>query len=73
VMVGAVGEDSQGDALLDSLASYGVNVAEVARNAASHEVAATGSAVVMVDQQTRQNRIHPLCWSERLSTSRASL
>ncbi|KAM0697303.1 hypothetical protein Q7P36_003374 [Cladosporium allicinum] len=57
MMVGAVGEDSHGTALLDSLTSYGVDVTGVARNAAGSEFSTSGSAVVMVDQQTGQNRI----------------
>jgi ribokinase len=57
MMAGAVGEDSHGTVLLDSLTSYGVDVTEVARNAAGSEFSTSGSAVVMVDQQTGQNRI----------------
>jgi ribokinase len=57
MMAGAVGEDSHGTALLESLTSYGVDVSEVVRNAAGSEFSTTGSAVVMVDQQTGQNRI----------------
>jgi ribokinase len=57
MMAGAVGEDSHGTVLLDSLTSYGVDVTEVARNAADGEFSTSGTAVVMVDQQTGQNRI----------------
>ena len=57
MMAGAVGEDSHGTVLLDSLTSYGVDVTEVARNAADSEFSTSGTAVVMVDQQTGQNRI----------------
>jgi ribokinase len=57
MMAGAVGEDSHGTVLLDSLTSYGVDVTEVARNAAGSEFSTSGTAVVMVDQQTGQNRI----------------
>ena len=57
MMAGAVGEDSHGTVLLDSLTSYGVDVTEVARNAADSEFSTSGTPVVMVDQQTGQNRI----------------
>jgi ribokinase len=47
MMAGAVGEDLHGTALLESLTSYGGDVSEVARNAASGEFSTTGSAVIM--------------------------
>jgi ribokinase len=57
MMAGAVGEDAHGTVLMESLKSYGVDVSEVVRNEARSEFSTTGSTVVMVDQQTGQNRI----------------
>jgi len=57
MMAGAVGEDAHGTTLLKSLQSYGVDVSEVVRTEASGGNPTTGNAVVMVDQQTGQNRI----------------
>lgn len=57
MMIGAVGPDAHGTTLLDSLESYGVDVSEVARTETSSEYATTGSAVVMVEEQSGQNRI----------------
>jgi ribokinase len=52
-MVGAVGQDAYGDALRDSLASYGVDVAGVD----AREGQKTGIAIIVVDEPTGQNRI----------------
>lgn len=57
VMAGAIGADAHGTALLESLESYGVDVSGVVCSEAGSEFSTTGSAIVMVDQQTGQNRI----------------
>ncbi|KAM0705812.1 hypothetical protein Q7P35_007172 [Cladosporium inversicolor] len=57
MMIGAVGPDAHGTTLLDSLESYGVDVSEVARTGADSEHATTGSAIVMVEKESGQNRI----------------
>jgi ribokinase len=57
VMVGAVGSDTHGSTLLDSLQSYGVDTSEVVRRRGHAEHSATGTAIVMVDERTGQNRI----------------
>lgn len=56
-MVGAVGSDAHGSTLLDSLQSYGVDTSEVVRRQGNTEQSATGTAIVMVDERTGQNRI----------------
>jgi len=56
-MVGAVGVDTHGATLLDSLQSYGVDTSEVVQRQGHDEHSTTGTAVVMVDQVTGQNRI----------------
>lgn len=56
-MLGAIGSDAQGATLLNSLESYGVDVSDVARNEAGGEYSTTGSAIVMVEEKTGQNRI----------------
>lgn len=57
MMVGAVGPDAHGTTLLESLTSYGVDVSEVVCTEADGEHATTGSAVVMVEKKSGQNRI----------------
>jgi ribokinase len=57
MMMGAVGSDAHGATLLDSLETYGVDVSEVVRSEASGEHATTGSAIVMVEERSGQNRI----------------
>lgn len=57
MMVGAVGPDAHGTTLLNSLESYGVDVSKVIRTEADSEHAITGSAVVMVEKESGQNRI----------------
>jgi ribokinase len=57
MIIGAVGPDAHGATLLDSLESYGVNVSEVVRTEAGSEHAITGSAIVMVEKDSGQNRI----------------
>lgn len=52
-MVGAVGADSYGQILLDSLSSHGVDVGGVAAPAELK----TGIAIIIVDEPTGQNRI----------------
>lgn len=52
-MVGAVGADSYGQILLDSLSSHGVDVGGVAAPADLK----TGIAIIIVDEPTGQNRI----------------
>ncbi|KAJ0115319.1 hypothetical protein J7T55_012596 [Diaporthe amygdali] len=52
-MVGAVGADTYGQMLQDSLASHGVDVGGVTASAALK----TGIAIIIVDQPTGQNRI----------------
>jgi ribokinase len=56
-MVGAVGQDAHGTTLLDSLQSYGVEVSEVVRTEGDSEHSLTGSAIVMVEKESGQNRI----------------
>lgn len=57
VMVGAVGADAHGSTLLDSLQSYGVDTSGVLRRQGHEENSTTGTAIVMVDERTGQNRI----------------
>jgi ribokinase len=57
MMIGAVGPDAHGTTLLNSLESYGVDVSEVVRTGAESEHATTGSAIVMVEKESGQNRI----------------
>ena len=57
MMMGAVGHDAHGTTLLDSLESYGVEVSEVVRTGTRSEHAATGNAIVMVEEHSGQNRI----------------
>ncbi|KAI4741715.1 Ribokinase-like protein [Aureobasidium sp. EXF-12298] len=57
VMVGTVGSDAHGSTLLDSLQSYGVDTSKVVRRQGHAEHSATGTAIVMVDERTGQNRI----------------
>lgn len=57
VMVGAVGSDAHGSILLGSLQSYGVDTSEVVRREGHDEQSTTGTAVVMVEARTGQNRI----------------
>lgn len=57
MMIGAVGPDAHGTTLLDSLESYGVDVSEVIRTETNSEHATTGSAIVMVEKESGQNRI----------------
>ena len=57
VMVGAVGADTHGATLLGSLQSYGVDTSEVVQRRGHDEHSTTGTAVVMVDNCTGQNRI----------------
>ncbi|KAG9562534.1 Ribokinase-like protein, partial [Aureobasidium melanogenum] len=57
VMFGAVGADTHGSTLLESLQSYGVDVSEHVRRQGGAEHSTTGNAVVMVDERTGQNRI----------------
>ncbi|GAO18134.1 hypothetical protein UVI_02036830 [Ustilaginoidea virens] len=52
-MLGAVGDDAHGAALLDSLRSYGVDTSGVA----VRPRARTGVAVIVVDEPSGQNRI----------------
>lgn len=52
-MIGAVGADSYGSVLRDSLRSYGVDVAGVA----VRESEKTGIAIIVVDEPSGQNRI----------------
>lgn len=59
-MVGAVGADPYGAVLVDSLQSYGVDTAAVARREAGPEPGhsgKTGIAIIIVDEPTGQNRI----------------
>jgi ribokinase len=57
VMIGAVGSDAHGKTLLNSLEYYGVDVSGVVCNEADSEFPTTGSAIVMVEEQSGQNRI----------------
>lgn len=58
MMVGAVGADSHGGILLDSLNSYGVETSGVTVCDGSESgFSRTGTAVVMVEERTGQNRI----------------
>jgi ribokinase len=57
VMLGAVGSDAHGSTLLDSLQAYGVDSSEVIRRQGHDEYSTTGTAIVMVDEPTGQNRI----------------
>ncbi|KAG6366334.1 hypothetical protein INS49_000511 [Diaporthe citri] len=52
-MVGAVGADTYGQILLDSLSSHGVDVSGVA----APQALKTGIAIIIVDEPTGQNRI----------------
>ncbi|KAK5998503.1 Ribokinase [Cladobotryum mycophilum] len=52
-MIGAVGSDTYGAQLLDSLASFGVDTSAVA----IRQDSATGVAIIVVDEPTGQNRI----------------
>jgi ribokinase len=56
-MLGAVGTDAHGSILLNSLQSYGVDDSEVMRRQGHDEYSVTGTAIVMVDEPTGQNRI----------------
>lgn len=57
MMVGAIGADAHGATLLNSLETYGVDVSEVVCHKAGSEYPTTGSAIVMVEEKTGQNRI----------------
>ena len=57
MMIGAVGADAHGMTLLNSLGSYGVDVSKVTRSEADSEHSSTGSAIVMVEEHSGQNRI----------------
>jgi ribokinase len=57
VMIGAIGSDAHGKTLLNSLESYGVDISEVVCNKAGSKFSTTGSAIVMVEEHTGQNRI----------------
>jgi ribokinase len=56
-MMGAVGPDAHGSTLLDSLESYGVDISEVVQTQGGGEHAATGNAIVLVEEHSGQNRI----------------
>ncbi|KAI9167947.1 ribokinase [Paramyrothecium foliicola] len=56
-MIGAVGADAYGIVLLDSLKSYGVDTSAVATIKGDSQEAVTGSATIIVDEPTGQNRI----------------
>ncbi|KAM0275879.1 hypothetical protein ACHAQH_007309 [Verticillium albo-atrum] len=51
-MAGAVGDDSHGALLLSNLAAHGIDTSQITK-----DTAATGTAIIIVDEPTGQNRI----------------
>ncbi|EEY14948.1 ribokinase [Verticillium alfalfae VaMs.102] len=51
-MAGAVGDDSHGSLLLSNLAAHGIDTSQITK-----DTAATGTAIIIVDEPTGQNRI----------------
>ncbi|ROT40690.1 ribokinase [Sodiomyces alkalinus F11] len=54
-MVGAVAQDSHGSLLLKNLAAHGIDASQVLQ--VSSETTTTGTAIIIVDEPTGQNRI----------------
>ncbi|KAL2754306.1 hypothetical protein ACRALDRAFT_1056508 [Sodiomyces alcalophilus JCM 7366] len=56
-MAGAVAKDSHGSLLLNNLAAHGIDTSQVLQVSSDDNTTTTGTAIIIVDEPTGQNRI----------------